>query len=497
MTTVRQFDTTTGLLDERAARTVFSSSSRLAVLDHFRVPYELDQGLAADGIEQLRAGAAGPALLWKTDTAGPSVAAKLRGADLETEVPVFARILADSAVEPLLPVGAGEWRRTRTVTGRGGVPLGSIWRAADGSVFLPFDPNEVVERFWSESYLTASQGTGMRGVRRGLMLAYYRLRPLLPRPVQIWLRRRFARVQARSRFPRWPVETCLHDFFDLMFAILTGISGAPIPRIAEWPDGHLWALVLTHDVELADGLAALDPVLTLERRHDVRSSWNFVPKRYAVDCERLTELVADGFEVGVHGVYHDGLDLESLATWQQRLPEAHDAAKRWGAVGFRSAALHRKWDCMRLLEFDYDSSCPDTDPFEPQDGGCCTWLPFFNGKLVELPLTLPHDHELFVILGHQDESVWLEKTRFLRDRGGLVTIDTHPDYLTEGRIFAAYAGFLDQFASDPTAWKALPRDVSAWWRRRAASSLEHDGEAWRIVGPAAGEGRVVFEERTW
>ena len=115
----------------------------------------------------------------------------------------------------------------------------------------------------------------------------------------------------------------------------------------------------------------------------------------------VSDLIEAGFEVGVHGIYHDGRDLESWSTWQQRLPIAHKSAEGWNAVGFRSAACHRHSDWMQSLNFDYDSSSPDTDPFEPQNGGCCTWLPFFNGELVELPLTLRQDHTLFVILGHR------------------------------------------------------------------------------------------------
>jgi hypothetical protein len=152
---------------------------------------------------------------------------------------------------------------------------------------------------------------------------------------------------------------------------------------------------------------------------------------------------------------------------------------------------------MRSLSFDYDSSSPDMDPFEPQNGGCCTWLPFFNGELVELPITLPQDHTLFVILDHPNETVWVAKAEFLRARGGMAMIDTHPDYLIDERIFQAYARFLDRFADDPAAWHALPREVSAWWRRRAASRLEHDGSTWRIVGPAALEGRVAFAGESW
>ena len=76
-------------------------------------------------------------------------------------------------------------------------------------------------------------------------------------------------------------------------------------------------------------------------------------------------------------------------------------------------------------------------------------------------------------------------------------IDTHPDYLINEKIFRAYSRFLDRFSSDATAWAALPREVSAWWRRRAASSIEFDGETWRVVGPAEGEARVEFEWGSW
>ena len=98
------------------------------------------------------------------------------------------------------------------------------------------------------------------------MRSYYRVRPLLTRGMQINLRRLFARYQARSRFSRWPIETALHDFFDLMFALLGEVAGRPIPRIAAWPSGFDWALVLTHDVEHAEGVAALDPILELSDR---------------------------------------------------------------------------------------------------------------------------------------------------------------------------------------------------------------------------------------
>jgi hypothetical protein len=233
-------------------------------------------------------------------------------------------------------------------------------------------------------------------------------------------------------------------------------------------------------------------VQDLELQHGYRSSWNFVARRYAVEDERVRELAESGFEVGVHGLFHDGRDLESARMLDQRRPAMRSCADRWQAVGFRSPSTLRAWELMSRLGFDYDSSYPDTDPYEPQPGGCCTWLPYLNHGTVELPITLTQDHTLFRILQHRDERVWLEKADYLRGQGGMVLALTHPDYLNDDVVFRAYRNFLREFEGDQTGWHALPRDVSSWWRRRAASSLEFRNGEWHVVGPAADEGAVSF-----
>jgi hypothetical protein len=274
-------------------------------------------------------------------------------------------------------------------------------------------------------------------------------------------------------------------------AILGALAPEPVPFIAPWPNGHSWAFVLTHDVETEIGYRNLNLLGDVERELGLRSSWNLVPRRYDVDDAVVRGLVDDGFEVGVHGLYHDGRDLESRQTLLERLPEIREWGEQWGARGFRSPATHRRWDLMRLLEFDYDSSSPDTDPFEPQSGGCCTWLPFFNGDLVELPITLPQDHTLFVILSEEDETKWIEKTEFLRGRGGMALLITHPDYMLSNDALALYRRFLMRYAADGSAWKPLPQEVSAWWRRRAESRIERDGADWVVVGPARSDAVIV------
>jgi hypothetical protein len=469
----------------------FTASRRLVAAEQLGVMCLLDNANGRSrALESLRSDA-GTALLWpgRSTASSEPVAAWITD-NAGEPIPIFAVVTEDGAAERLLARHGGTWTRVRAVTAADGDRLGSIWRERDGSVFVPFDPDEICETYWSERYLELVGGHGGSRARRHLMHAYYGVRGVLPRPTQIWLRRHYSRVQARTTFPRWPAEPGLHDFLDLFAALLAEVAGTPLPRIAAWPNGHRWAVVLTHDVETERGLAAVEPVLELERSLGLRSCWNFVPERYRVDDRRIEELVRDGFEVGVHGLRHDGRDLQSLARVHQRLPAMRAAAARWRATGFRAPAMHRNWEWMPLLGFDYDSSYPDSDPYEPQSGGCCSWLPFFNRDLVELPLTMPQDHTLFEILRHEDETAWLEKARLLRARGGMALLVTHPDYLVKPHIMNAYRRLIEQLAADETAWHALPSEVATWWRRRAASAVHRHGGSWRPAGPAAEEATV-------
>lgn len=472
----------------------------MQIAEHLRLPLELAD---LDGPE--RAGlpawsesvrtAGGRCLLWpRAEQLGAAPLMTQLAAGHAGQIPICARLLDDDRAQALLVEAPGDWSAVVALEGPNRERVGSIWRDAQGNVLLPFDPDEVLLNYWREDYVNqlARNGRGRGG--RAMLRLYYRVRTLLPRPVQIWLRRRYARVQARTPFPRWPVESALHDFIDLFLAILTDVAGGPVPYIAPWPDGYDWALVLTHDVETAAGLTAMEPVLEIEREHGLRSSWYFVPRRYSVPPARIESLGAEGFEVGVHGLYHDGRDLSSLPRLRARLPAMREAASRWGAVGFRSPASHRRWEWMPLLGFDYDSSYPDTDPFEPQRGGCCSWWPFFNEGMVELPLTMPHDHTLFVILGHRDESIWVHKAELLRRRGGMALIVTHPDYLRDPEALASYRRLLERYALDPTAWKPLPAELSRWWRRRAQSEIVCGPDGWEVKGPAAASAHIRWSE---
>src|SRR5271170_6349633 len=249
--------------------TLFSSSRRLVIADHFRIPYSVIDGPARPELQRLCT-SGGRELLWPSGESSESPVAVRVQTVSGADIPIFARVLHDQRAKDLLTEYGGDWSRALSLVGEDGEHVASIWRADDGSVFLPFDPDEVCHSYWSESYLELARNGARRRTTRALVWSYYRVRGLLPRLAQIWLRRRYARVQARSQFPAWPAETALHDFFDLFTAILADISDEPVPRVAAWPDGHTWALVLTHDVETSKGLAALQEILDLERELGLR-----------------------------------------------------------------------------------------------------------------------------------------------------------------------------------------------------------------------------------
>jgi len=326
--------------------------------------------------------------------------------------------------------------------------------------------------------------------RRSLPLsAYYAVKPLLPRRLQIAMRRRYAKRQARTEFPRWPIEPLLVDRRSAeLRAELDRRGVARMPTVADWPEGKRFAAILTHDVEGPAGVANVRKVLEIERRHGFISSWNFVAEWYPIPDGLLDEVRAAGCEVGLHGIKHDCKLFESRARFESELPAIHRYLAEWDAVGFRSPATHRNADWMPELESLYDTSFPDTDPFEPQAGGCCSILPFFLGEMVELPITLVQDHTLWEILRQDSIDLWTQKCDWLIANGGLINPIVHPDYLDTPARLRMYEEFLEYLAErreERDGWHALPREVAEWWRTRAGLRCIEGGEEARIAGEGA------------
>lgn len=68
----------------------------------------------------------------------------------------------------------------------------------------------------------------------------------------------------------------------------------------------------------------------------------------------------------------------------------------------------------------------------------------------------------------------------------------HPDYVDCPGMLPAWEALLDQLCADAGAWHALPREVAAWWRRRAESVPMLSAAGWVVRGPAGGEAVVAW-----
>jgi hypothetical protein len=143
----------------------------------------------------------------------------------------------------------------------------------------------------------------------------------------------------------------------------------------------------------------------------------------------------------------------------------------------------------------YDSSFPDTDPFEPQAGGCCSILPFFLGDMVELPITLVQDHTLWEILREETIDLWTQKSDWIVANGGLINLITHPDYLDTPARLRMYEEFLEYLAAQEEGWYALPREVASWWRTRSGLRCVEDGDEATVEGNGAERARVAWVVR--
>ncbi len=322
---------------------------------------------------------------------------------------------------------------------------------------------------------------------------YYRLRPLLPAQVRPLLQRVTARRYRSGSLLRWPIEDRYVRFqLEAVRYCLQNASCTSAPYVHFWPQAKRFALVLTHDVESAAGQRFVREVADLEERYGFRSSFNFVPERYPIDERLLAELRERSFEVGVHGLRHDGRLFSSLDVFRERAGRINCYLRAWQAVGFRSPMTHRNPTWMQALDVEYDSSFFDTDPFEPIPGGTMSIWPFMMGRFVELPYTLAQDHTLMRTLGESTPRLWLEKVAFVERHCGMALVNTHPDYLRNPRYLSIYEAFLANTRRQAAGyWHALPRDVARWWRRRATAAAEWDGHRWQLPGlPQATIGRI-------
>ena len=388
--------------------------------------------------------------------------------------------------------------RSRQVTGPLHDVLADVSTDRDGTVRLALDPTEIVENLRHERY----ELSGGKGVSRlaesGLsQTVYYWLRPLLPVSIRKHLQRRRLSDWQTLAFPRWPVDRTVEEIHERLLALSLKAQGLQrVPFVWFWPDGAKSCAIMTHDVEALAGRDFCSQLMDLDSSAGIRSSFQIVPEvRYPVPGTLLDEIRARGFEVNVHDLSHDGRLFSNRAEFLRRIQRIHQYARDYGALGFRSGVLNRNQAWYGDLEFSYDMSIPNVGHLDPQRGGCCSLMPFFIGKVLELPVTMIQDYSLFHILNDYSLDLWTRQLRAITENHGLASFIIHPDYVIEGRARAIYQALLEHLATvreERKMWIALPREVDRWWRERSQMKVVTDGGRWRILGEGRERARVAF-----
>lgn len=389
-----------------------------------------------------------------------------------------ARVEADAAADEPVWLRNGEWRVyasptqgpstgeevARFTLGDGRELIARVDRAR-GVASMPFDPSEAYSNYVSEAW---AQATSSRQLSSGQLDLFYRVKRFIPRRALLWARRLLIRWQGNPDFPRWPLDTSVSRLLRFYAYCLLRAQGSTEGEFAWfWPRGKHAALILTHDVEGEEGFRGALELADLEEELGFRSCFN-VGAWYDIDPGFVRELTGRGFEIGLHSLHHDRSLFESRESFDSQLPGIAALRERLGADGFRSPATHRVFDWLGELPVSYDCTVPNSDPYEPQPGGCCSVWPFFIGPVVELPYTLTQDHTVFTLLGHRSPALWLEQADGVEREHGLIQCPAHPDpgYMGDRDKRAYYAEFLRAMAERDHLWHALPRDVAAWWRQR-------------------------------
>jgi hypothetical protein len=364
----------------------------------------------------------------------------------------------------------------------------------NGTVYLPFDPSEVVKNLRFETYAADWRE---KFPMSALAQMYYFVRPLLPVHIRKHLQEFHYRGWSNLSFPRWPVDCSVDNLLAQLLSLSLKTSGVPrIPFIWFWPQGSMSCAIMTHDVETQLGCNFCGTLMDTDDSFGIKSSFQVIPEqRYSVTAEFLSSIRDRGFEIVVHDLNHDGHLYRNQKRFLERAAKINSYAAAYGADGFRAASLYRKQLWYDALHFSYDMSIPNVAHLDPQRGGCCTVMPYFIGKILELPVTTTQDYTLFNILKDGSIELWKQQMEIIMEKHGLISFIVHPDYIIKPqkrRIYEALLACLCRVREENGVWIATPGEVSRWWRQRAEMRLLHGPQGWCIEGPGSDRACLAY-----
>lgn len=363
-----------------------------------------------------------------------------------------------------------------------------------GASFPSMTHSLAIDYLRSEKYVSDWRDPSSISV---LAKLYYAARPFLPVAVRKHLQRFYFRDWRDLSFPNWPVDCTVDDLHQQLLLLTLRASGAQrIPFIWFWPDGAPSCAIMTHDIETSAGRDLCGELMDIDDSYGIKSSFQVIPEqRYVASPAFLDSVRTRRFEIVIHDLNHDGHLYRDRKQFLERATRINAYGKLYGAQGFRAGSLYRKQVWYDALDFAYDMSVPNVAHLDPQRGGCCTVMPYFLGKILELPVTTSQDYTLFSILNDYSINLWKRQTGLILQNHGLMSFIAHPDYLSSVRrrnMYEELLVYLVGLRDANNVWIATPGEVNRWWRQRAEMKLVEDGQGWHINGPGCERGRIAY-----
>ena len=294
-------------------------------------------------------------------------------------------------------------------------------------------------------------------------------RPLYSRLPALYFRTpAWVKLAARSAFAarQGKIEALIQRYLSVLEYAPAG-DGTPVP------------LLLTHDVDTAEGLATLPRLLAVEESLGLASLTFVVTHRYAWKREDLAQWAARGHAFGVHDTTHDNrLAYLPPAEVEARIARAQAALGPLDSGAFRAPAFLRSASLYegiaRRVRIDFSTN--DAALVWPHPGdGLGSPFPVRYRTLAVVPTTLPRDGELLAL--GVDRAATLDlcrrKASQLARVGAPAVLLTHPDptFTDTARRIDAYGELLGWLRSSGRFRLAPAAETLAELERRATREL--------------------------
>jgi peptidoglycan/xylan/chitin deacetylase (PgdA/CDA1 family) len=248
----------------------------------------------------------------------------------------------------------------------------------------------------------------------------------------------------------------------------------PAATLERWPGGARIAILVGLDTE--EGFAAAEPVARAFAAAGAPFT-AFVLSGLADRYAGTVAVIADAAEIASHTHDHRPLAGRDEAAQRAELERSRNVLAR--LAGARVEGLRPPEElsddatlaALAGAGYTYLAGRAAFDRAEP------ALLAAGEGSIVALPRVPRDDYQLVEREGRRDEAALWGAMRDdllqLRRLGGLHFFSFHTQFAAEPWLRAAVARLLEETAR-PDVWRATGRDIAAWWRARAATSLRLD-----------------------